>query len=114
MLGHELRNPLAPLQTSLLLSRKLLPESKIDHLLDVMQRQTNNLARIVDDLLEASRVNEGKIDLQVEALDLRHSVRQAVAAARPSIDAHEQTLEVDCPSGRCRCRPIRCGSSRSS
>jgi len=98
MLGHELRNPLAPLQTSLLLSRKLLPESKIDHLLDVMQRQTNNLARIVDDLLEASRVNEGKIDLQIEALDLRTSVNQAVAAARPPMDAHDQTLDVDLPA----------------
>ncbi|MEO6744188.1 MAG: CheR family methyltransferase [Caldimonas sp.] len=97
MLGHELRNPLAPLQTSLHLSRKLLPGSKIDHLLDVMQRQTSNLARIVDDLLEASRVNEGKIDLQIEALDLRLSVQQAIAAARPAIDAHEQTIEVDAP-----------------
>ena len=97
MLGHELRNPLAPLQTSLHLSRKLLPGSKIDHLLDVMQRQTSNLARIVDDLLEASRVNEGKIDLQIEPLDLRTCVQQAVAAARPAIDAHEQTLEIDVP-----------------
>ncbi len=99
MLGHELRNPLAPLQTSLLLSRQILPESKIDHLLDVMQRQTNNLARIVDDLLEASRVNEGKIDLQKETLDLRTCVNQAVAAARPAVDAHTQTLDVDLPDG---------------
>jgi len=97
MLGHELRNPLAPLQTSLLLARRMLPESNVDHLLDVMQRQTGNLARIVDDLLEASRVNEGKIDLQMEALDMRNSVSQAVAAARPAIDAREQTLDVVLP-----------------
>jgi CheY-like chemotaxis protein/two-component sensor histidine kinase len=63
-----------------------------------MQRQTSNLARIVDDLLEASRVNEGKIDLQLELLDLRTCVDQAVAAARPAIEAHDQTLEVDVPA----------------
>jgi len=97
MLGHELRNPLAPLQTSLVLARKQMPGSPIDHLLDVMQRQTSNLARIVDDLLEASRVNEGKIDLQVEVLDVRASVKQAVAAARPAIEARAQTLTIKAP-----------------
>jgi signal transduction histidine kinase len=101
MLGHELRNPLAPLQTSLLLTRKLLPESKIDHLLDVMQRQTSNLARIVDDLLEASRVNEGKIDLQIEWLDMRSSVNQAWWCGRRSRAASRRSK---CGSriGRCR------------
>ena len=87
MLGHELRNPLAPLQTSLHLLQQRPGNGGVDDLLGVMERQASNLARIVDDLLEASRISEGKIELRPEVVDFSLAVSHAATAASPFLDA---------------------------
>ena len=75
---------LAPLQTSLHLLKQRLGNGGVDDLLGVMERQANNLARIVDDLLEASRISEGKIELRPEVLDFSLAVGHAATAAARS------------------------------
>jgi two-component system CheB/CheR fusion protein len=97
MLGHELRNPLAPLRTALLLLRRQAADKPVDPLLDVAERQAGNLARIVDDLLEAARITEGKIDLRLERIDLTASVHQALAATREFLTAHLHRVELSLP-----------------
>jgi PAS domain S-box-containing protein len=97
MLGHELRNPLAPLRTSLYLIRKRMPPSPADSLLDIADRQAGNLSRIVDDLLEAARIGEGKIDLRLERIDLGASVRQALEASQGFLNSQQHQVNVTLP-----------------
>ncbi|MFL6665514.1 MAG: PAS domain-containing protein, partial [Rhizobacter sp.] len=97
MLGHELRNPLAPLQTSLHLIRQRVPGGAADALLDIAERQAGNLSRIVDDLLEAARITEGKIDLRLERVDMVASVNQALEAAHDFLESQKHELTVTLP-----------------
>ena len=71
MLAHELRNPLTPLVNSIAVLRKQYPDSTGERMLDLMSRQVGHLSRLVEDLMDTSRVSQGKIDLRVEAVDLR-------------------------------------------
>jgi signal transduction histidine kinase/DNA-binding response OmpR family regulator len=96
MLSHELRNPLAPLRTSLEIIRKRLP-SLVDRQLDVIERQAKNLTRIVDDLLEVSRVTQGKIELQQSRVDLGTAVSLAVDSTRELVDARHHDLSISLP-----------------
>ena len=87
MLSHELRNPLAPIRTALEVIRRLAPaEPKLTWATDVTGRQVAQLTRLVEDLLDVARINQGKIALQIEPLDLRAVVAHAVETARPFID----------------------------
>jgi CheY-like chemotaxis protein len=99
MLAHELRNPLAPVSTALHVLRHLgpLPEEAHD-VLDVASQQVRHLARLVDDLMEVSRINRGRITLQTATMDLVAAVRQAVETARPAINAQRHRLEVSLPN----------------
>ncbi len=95
MLGHELRNPLAPLVTSIeLLRRHGLEGDARKTLLDVMGRQTDQLARLVDDLLDVSRVSRGRIALLREPIVLREVLEHAVDESRPLLEAQQHTLEI--------------------
>ncbi len=96
MLAHELRNPLAPLATSLRLLRDA--DSDRDRVLAIADRQTQQLARLVDDLLDASRITQGKIALRREPVPLRDVVDRAIDAAKPAIEARGQLFRVDLPS----------------
>jgi PAS domain S-box-containing protein len=96
MLSHELRNPLAPIAMALEIMR--LREPTDDSLLwarDVIARQTTQLTRLVDDLLDVSRITLGKITLNQSALDLRPIVAQAVEAAQPLLAARRHHLSID-------------------
>ena len=99
MLGHELRNPLAPIRNALQLVRlgrlETRPEVRDAH--DIIERQVENLVRLVDDLLDVGRITSGKIQLQKERIDLAAVVARAVEGARPLIDARRHTLEVNLP-----------------
>ncbi|WP_437896805.1 PAS domain S-box protein [Sorangium sp. So ce124] len=96
MLAHELRNPLSAIQFSLSVSQMpSVPEPRRAWARSVMQRQLCQLGRMVDDLLDVSRITRGKITLQQAPLDLRDVVRQAVAAAAPLIDASKHELSLD-------------------
>jgi signal transduction histidine kinase/ActR/RegA family two-component response regulator len=97
-LGHELRNPLAPLLTGLHLLQLSAPHDPVStRACAVMERQISHLVRLVDDLLEVSRITRGVIDIQREPLDLRDIVRAAVETSRPIISAATHKLHVEMP-----------------
>jgi two-component system, sensor histidine kinase len=98
-LGHELRNPLAPLLTGLhLLQLTTSKEPAAIRACAVMERQISHLVRLVDDLLEVSRITRGIIDVHREPLDLRTTIRAAVETSRPAIAIANHTLHVDLPT----------------
>jgi PAS domain S-box-containing protein len=96
MLAHELRNPLAPIRNALQLVRMTCPEPpmEVGQAYDIIERQVEHLVRMVDDLLDVSRITSGKIQLQKERTELAAVVSRAVEGARPLIDARRHTLEV--------------------
>jgi signal transduction histidine kinase/ActR/RegA family two-component response regulator len=97
-LGHELRNPLAPLVTALQLLKQTGPrDAATDRVSAVMERQVNHLVRLVDDLLELSRITRGLIEVRREPLDLVLVVRAAIDMSQPAIDASGHDLTVDVP-----------------
>jgi signal transduction histidine kinase/ActR/RegA family two-component response regulator len=93
-LAHELRNPLAPIQTGLdLLARSRDPD-KLDHALEVMHRQLRHMVRLIDDLLDVSRITQGKLELKRSQITLEEVVDTAVEASRPAIERRKHTLNV--------------------
>jgi signal transduction histidine kinase/ActR/RegA family two-component response regulator len=99
ILAHELRNPLAPIRNSIHVLR--LTESgdtRIARLGEMMERQLNHLVRLVDDLLEISRITSGKIELRRERVEVASLARTAVEASRPLIDAAGHELSIETPA----------------
>jgi PAS domain S-box-containing protein len=98
MLAHELRNPLAPIRNaiSLLASQSPSPAT-LDRVHDILDRQASQLSRLVDDLLDVSRISRGQIPLVKEPLRLAEIVEMAVETARPLIEACRHTLAVKLP-----------------
>ena len=94
-LAHELRNPLAPLSSGLELLR-LVGDPATASLRDMMERQVRNLVRLVDDLLDVSRISNGKITIEHDTITLQSVVACAVETSRPLIEAakHELTIKV--------------------
>jgi signal transduction histidine kinase len=102
VLGHELRNPLAPLVTGLALIGRGLQTSpvaveRLQHTRATMERQVKYLARLVDDLLDVSRIHSGKIELRKESAPLEDIVNQAIAAVRPALDQRKHELQTVLP-----------------
>jgi PAS domain S-box-containing protein len=99
MLAHELRNPLAPIRSSLeyVLNSKAEAGS-VHRSYEIMVRQVDHLSRLVDDLLDISRISLGKLTLRMERLDLRAMVRSAAEIARPSMEKAGQELRLDFPA----------------
>lgn len=97
-LAHELRNPLAPLQNSLnILQLTAGEDATARHLCETMERQVTHLVRLVDDLLEVSRITRGKIELRKGMVELASIVRNAVETSQPLIDAAGLQLSVALP-----------------
>lgn len=96
MLAHELRNPLAAITSALQLWDMAAgaDEARQERLLAVCKRQTKNLTRLVDDLLEMSRIDRGAVELQRKALNLRDVVDSAVHAVRELFDRHRLTMST--------------------
>ena len=95
MLGHELRNPLAPISNALAVMRKLAPgDPALPRLQDMMERQTRQLSHLVDDLLDVSRINTGKIALRKQRLDLNMVIRQAAQVAQDAMNRRSHTFTV--------------------
>ena len=98
MLSHELRNPLAPIVNALHILRLQNGESPLQQeARGVIERQVRHLSRLVNDLLEVSRITTGRIRLQCERVALNGIVEQAVETVRPSIDLRRQQLSVSLP-----------------
>jgi signal transduction histidine kinase len=96
MLGHELRNPLGPIRNAVGVMRLLgLGEPQLVWARDVIDRQVVQLARLVDDLLDVSRISRGKIVLQTERLDLAGLVRNVVEDCRRDFDDAGLCLALD-------------------
>jgi signal transduction histidine kinase/ActR/RegA family two-component response regulator len=95
MLAHELRNPLAPIRNAVEVMRTMgLGEPALQRARDVIDRQLIHMTRLVDDLLEVSRITRGKIALEKDPLTLSAVVEEAIETARPTIDDHEHSLAV--------------------
>lgn len=99
MLAHELRNPLAPIRTAVAFLRfPGLGEGERARAHAVIDRQSSHLARLVDDLLEVSRITRGRIELRKEPLDSASVVAHAVEVAKPLMEARNHTLTVEVPA----------------
>jgi PAS domain S-box-containing protein len=97
-LSHELRNPLAPIHHALImLEQREEASPQARRLLQLMERQVDHLVRMVDDLLEVSRISRGKIELRTELVDVGTIVRTAIETSQPLIDAAEHELIVSMP-----------------
>ena len=96
MLGHELRNPLAPILTALQLL-KLRGIAAIEHERSVIERQVRHLVRLVDDLLDVSRITRGMIELRKERVTLADVVARAAEMAGPLLEQRRHELSVDVP-----------------
>src|SRR5690606_18794562 len=94
MLAHELRNPTAALTTATELLGRLTSDETIDELRQMIERQLNHLTRLVDDLLDTSRITTGRIILQRRRIDLRDILRHSLETSRPLISSRGH--EVSC------------------
>ncbi|MGZ6130689.1 MAG: ATP-binding protein, partial [Myxococcaceae bacterium] len=101
MLGHELRNPLAPLVTALHLM-KLRAPATLERERAIIERQVRNLSRLVDDLLDVSRIARGKVELRRDATELAGVVAQGIETASPRIESRRHRLTVDVPASGLR------------
>ncbi len=99
MLAHELRNPLAPIRNALHLMQleTTAQPPAIQENWEIIDRQVTHLVRLVDDLLDVSRISQGKIQLQKERLDLAAVVARALESSQPLLTARRHTLTVQLP-----------------
>jgi signal transduction histidine kinase/DNA-binding response OmpR family regulator len=97
-LAHELRNPLAPIRNALQIlrlsgdNRQAMEQSRV-----IMERQVNQMVRLVDDLLDISRINRNKLDLRKEWVPLKDVIDAAIETSRPMIEAAGHRLQVSVP-----------------
>ncbi|MBV8358997.1 MAG: response regulator [Deltaproteobacteria bacterium] len=95
LLGHELRNPLAPIyNTSELLSRTIGEQPQVQAGLDVIRRQTKQLTRMVEDLLDVARITQGRITLQRETVELSSVISQGIETVAPLLGEKQHQLSI--------------------
>ncbi len=98
MLGHELRNPLAPIRNAVQVLRTVgAAEPRLQTVREVIERQVAHMTRLVDDLLDVSRITRGKVHLHWERFDLASVVSAAVEHTRPAVEARRHRLTVELP-----------------
>jgi PAS domain S-box-containing protein len=101
-LAHELRNPLAPIRNGLQIMRLAGADSPaVEETRTLMERQVRHMVRLIDDLLDVSRITRGKVELRKERVELANVVRNAVETSGPLIDASRHELAMTLPA-----RPI--------
>lgn len=98
MLGHELRNPLSPIVMALeLMSRR--GDTTTDREQQIIRRQVHHMVRLVDDLLDVSRITRGRIDLDIGVVEIDHVVAKAIEMVSPLLEQRGHTLRVDLEDG---------------
>jgi signal transduction histidine kinase/ActR/RegA family two-component response regulator len=98
MLSHELRNPLAPIVTAAQVLGKIAPtDARIAWVREVIERQVTHLAGLVDDLLDVSRITQGKITLHREAVELGKVLEHSLEIVRPLVDSKRHSLSIHTP-----------------
>jgi signal transduction histidine kinase len=110
ILAHELRNPLAPISNAIQILQRIGPQNpELRKLREMIDRQVRHMKRLVDDLLDVSRITQGKITLQSEPLELGALVQRAVESNMSVVDAHGHHIEVSVPAEPVQVRgdPVR-------
>src|SRR6185312_358093 len=97
VLGHELRNPLAPIATALRLMALRAGESFSSER-SIIERQVQHMTRLVDDLLDVSRITRGKVELRRRPIEVADVIAKAVEIASPALEGRQHRLEVDVPT----------------
>jgi len=98
MLAHELRNPLAPIRNAVHIMRSIRSDNpQLNIAQDMVARQVRHLSRLVDDLLDVSRMTQGKVTLEKQPIEIRAVIAEAVETVRPLIDERHQRLSVLLP-----------------
>jgi PAS domain S-box-containing protein len=109
MLAHELRNPLSAISNAVKVARKSELTEQLQWSTEVIERQVKQLARLIDDLLDVSRISRGKIQLRKEVVDIGPILNSAVDTVRPLIEDRKHELNVSFRSGTLRVKadPVR-------
>ena len=95
-LAHELRNPLAPVRNAVqLLLRKDLEAPKLEWATKIIERQVRVMSRMIDDLMDVSRINQGKLKLRREPVHIRNILEDAIESARPLIDENQHQVQLN-------------------
>ena len=103
MLAHELRNPLAPVRNGLQILRLAGENPRVvAHTREMIDRQVQHLSRLVDDLMDVSRITRGKVDLRMQPVDLAEVAGRAVEEVRPLVEARKHRLTMAHPAGPAR------------
>ena len=98
MISHEMRNPLAALvHACAILNHQAVTDGSRKHALEVVERQCRHMARLLDDLLDVSRLRQDGVELRKESIDLRSTIESALERVRPMADAKGITLDVNVP-----------------
>ncbi|HUS27681.1 MAG TPA: ATP-binding protein [Kofleriaceae bacterium] len=97
ILGHELRNPLAPILTAVHLMQ-LRGDTSLEKERSVIERQANHLVRLVDDLLDVSRITTGKVELKKQPIEVGEVIAKALEMASSMLEQRKQQLTLDVPS----------------
>jgi PAS domain S-box-containing protein len=109
-LAHELRNPLAPIRTgAFLLSQRATPDPELKQLYAMITRQAAHMARLVDDLLDVSRIERGRVELRKERVELGLVLAHALEASKALIEAggHQVTVDLPDPAPEMEADPVR-------
>jgi PAS domain S-box-containing protein len=97
-LAHELRNPLAPISSGLHILKTAAGNPHVANTaLEIMERQVQQMVRLVDDLLDVARISTGKVELRCEIIDIAGAIRDAIETSRPLIESSGQSLSVALP-----------------
>jgi PAS domain S-box-containing protein len=99
VLAHELRNPLAPLRDSLrIFERSVIADPVLNTARKIMQRQTGQMVRLIDDLLDVSRISRNRLELRKEITTVGEAIESALETSRPALNAAGHRLQVQMPA----------------
>jgi PAS domain S-box-containing protein len=96
-LAHELRNPLAPIRNGLEILRRSALQPQAERTREIMERQFRHLVRLVDDLLDVSRISRGKLELRLQPTTLQQCIQEALEASEGAVQAAGHALQVELP-----------------